>query len=168
MKKSILLLLFIFSVTAAPVFAECTLPGKITLSAKEDYAKYNQLVVDCVGWLESTSFKTDRKKRSEVQAFIVQWVTGSPDTHVQIDSFALNVWSADSEKLMVLFLGGWSRASILADNDIEDIDALAEAVRTVLRGFELDGAPKKSKEIKRLIKAEEKGTLIEYLEKKTK
>ena len=167
MEKITFLIILLISFGLPPVFAaECELPPTITLSAKEDYAPYNQLVVDCVDWLENTSFKEQKNKRAKVQAFLIKWVTGSPSVHVQVTEYSMDIWSADTEKLMVLFLGGWSRASILADHKITDLDGLTAAVRTVLQAYTLDGAPRKSREIKRLLKAEEKGELTDYLKKK--
>ena len=85
---------------------------------------------------------------------------------VKINSYHLDLWSRDSDKLMPVFLGGWARAIIQADFEIDEYEGMAGGIRTLIKVHELDGAPKKSREIKRLIKADKKGELVDYLKKK--
>jgi hypothetical protein len=136
------------------------------LEEKEDYAPYNQLIVECVQWLETTSFNQQTNKRKQVQSFIVKWVTGSPTVNVYLSSYPVDVWSADPDKLMVLFFGGWIRAAIASEFTISDHEAFTEGIRSLLRAYSFEGAPRKTREIRRLLRAEQKGELSKYLEGK--
>ncbi len=167
MRSVITTLLVLFLFNTVPLKAgDCELPKRIKLEAKEDYAPYHTLIVDCVDWLESPPFTTEKKKRRDVQAFVIKWMMGTPTLSVKINSYHLDLWSRDSDKLMPVFLGGWARAIIQADFEIDEYEGMAGGIRTLIKVHELDGAPKKSREIKRLIKADKKGELVDYLKKK--
>ena len=97
---------------------------------------------------------------------MIKWLTGTPTLSISYTMYHSEVISVDTKNLMVPFLGGWARAIILSDFEIEKYTGMAEGIRTVLNVMELPGSPKKSREIKRLIKADKKGELIEYLKKK--
>ncbi len=166
--KNILLLVFLAFSSSIVYSQDCEIPANVKLVDKEDYAPYHNLVVECVGWLESTPIKKEPRKRDQVNAFLIKWMTGTPTLSISYTMYHSEVISVDTKNLMVPFLGGWSRAIILSDFNLEKYEGMAEGIRTVLGVMELPGAPRKSREIKRLIKADKKGVLIEYLKKKDK
>ncbi|WP_421773199.1 hypothetical protein [Gracilimonas sp.] len=168
MKKLLLLIGIQFLFTVSLIAQQCTIPDNISLVEKEDYAPYHELVVECVGWLETTPFNEQQDKRKLVHTFLFKWLSGTPTLRVSMYMYHMEFISADTEKLLIPFLAGWARSIIESDFKISEYRGMAEGVKTVLTISNLPDAPKRNKELKRLAEEKKKGTLVAYLKQKTK
>src|SRR5215467_9389497 len=89
MKKNLFVSFCLISVflNVKPVEAQkdFNLPENISLKNKEDYAKYEKLVIQASIWLEKTDMDKDVDKRKKIDAFIVKWVAGTPAFTLNLD-----------------------------------------------------------------------------------
>jgi hypothetical protein len=106
--------LFLASITALfCVFAysqEFQVPANYSLVNAEDYAVYEQDVVNGINWLANTPIDQDVEKRKEVNAFLMSWMMGSPEVKIVIRQDIVNFLS--NPDLLMAFLGGWTRYSL--------------------------------------------------------
>ena len=96
-----MLLFFVFTTINAQDFQ---VPKNYTLKVADDYKKLEKDVVDCVNWLENTPINKDENKRTDANAFFMQWITGSPDVSVAISSYVLDLtenFMDNPERLLV-------------------------------------------------------------------
>src|ERR1700693_2154940 len=87
MKKVFFLTITCFLAVATNTFAQTyEVPKDYVLKAKEDYAKYEQDVINTIDWLEQTPWNEQPEKRDEAKAFYLKWIEGSPTVSVEINS----------------------------------------------------------------------------------
>src|SRR5579871_6789792 len=72
-------------------------PKNLELKTKEDYAKYEPTIVDAAKWLEETDLDKERNKRKDVNAFILEWVSGSPTVTVDIDQNLAKIYGKNTQ-----------------------------------------------------------------------
>ena len=81
--SAILLLLVSYFKASAQTYE---VPKDYTLKAKEDYAKYEDDIIKTIDWLQQTSWNEQTDKRKEANAFLVAWLTGSPNVSIDVGS----------------------------------------------------------------------------------
>ena len=60
-------------------------PKKIKLDKAEDYAEYEDEVLRAIEWLKNTPLTEQKAKRKKVNAFLLRWMTGTPDISITVD-----------------------------------------------------------------------------------
>jgi hypothetical protein len=157
---------FLLAVSAPNLAAQdFHVPRHIELEEDEDYADYEEDIVECVNWLINTPFKKSDKKRSEAMAFLVQWVEGAPNVMVSLNSDILTFVNTESEALIV-FMGAWAVYSI--ENDAKDdvLNNTMAALDGVMKYYENNsGVLIKDKNIEKYIKLRNEKKLQAHVEK---
>ncbi|RYG34505.1 MAG: hypothetical protein EOO01_32205 [Chitinophagaceae bacterium] len=110
MKK--LILFAAFAVVAQTAMAqEYAVPANYKLESAADYPRYEKDVVKAIDWLQHTPPGASDKKQ-KATAFIVQWISGSPDVTINVDAGLTNEVSANPE-MSVIYLCGCLRYALL-------------------------------------------------------
>jgi hypothetical protein len=139
-------------------------PQTYEFVVKEDYAKYHEQIVAAVNWLESTPLDQEPDKRKKVNAFLFQWISGSPDVSVELQEY-VNTFSEKNPQLLLVFLGGWARYQLQHPAEKDRIRFHMAGIETVLKAYEQGGA-RKDKDIEKLLKYRKKEKLENWLKKK--
>ena len=135
-----------------------TVPKGVELESKEDYVAQNDNVIAAVNWLTNTHLNREPKKRKRVNAYLLQWLTGTPTVSLTLQP-GLADYGSCADCLMV-YMGGYAKAVIEAGNEDDKLSNNVAAVRTVLQFYQKsEGAIGKNKLIQKLLKQEEKGKL---------
>lgn len=159
-----LFLLLLVSVLTMPVLAQkFEVPKDYTLELKEDYAPYEQDVIDAVEWLVSTAISEETKKRKEVNTFLMKWLTGSPNVMIEINSEVLPFMSKCSDCLMI-FMGGWAEYSLKEKDFKNKLKGNLAGIEKVIEFYSKNKSSLgKIKSIENLIKMQKKGNLEEHI-----
>ena len=163
--KNLLLLFasfFLFIQLSAQTFE---VPANYKLKSKKDYAKYEQDIVQAVDWLINTPLSSDKKKREEVNAFLLQWLTGSPSVSIGLDP-NITTFTECGDCLMI-FMGGWAKYVIETKDNTDKVEANLAGLKSVISFYEKQKAELGSmKALDKFIKLKEKDKLRKFVESK--
>lgn len=167
MKTFFLLLAGLF-ITATNAYAQdFEVPKGYTLKTAADYTIYEKDVINAAKWLTATPLNEQEEKRKQVSAFVISWVSGSPTVNVELNSIILD-FEKKNKGMMVLFMA-CSAKYVLENNYSKDMRAKHRAaLRDMIGVYKTGSGIKKDKKMDKLIKADEAGTIDEWLEENLK
>lgn len=161
------LFLFLIALTVATFLfsQDFEVPKNYKLEKVGDYAPYEQDVINSVDWLMKTPVNQQTAKRKEVNAFLLKWLTGSPDVHIEIKPDIVTFISSSPDLLMI-FMGGWAKYSLETKDFNNKIEGSLAGIESVIEFYTNNrDFISKDKNIEKYIKMKEKGTLKKYIEK---
>lgn len=156
------LMAFAMAITSTSLHAQdWKMPENVKLEKAEDYAKYNSDVLACIDWLETTPQTIKPAARKEANAFLLMWLTGSPDVSVELNADMLPfLGSEDHAELMLTFMGGWTRYALTdKDGGKDKLQGNLAGLRSIIKVYKDVGGVKKHKDIDKLVKLEKDGKL---------
>lgn len=132
------------------------------LKEAEDYPKYEEDIVKFVNWMQNTPVGTEPEQRQAITAFVLEWITGTPAFTIELMEGIVPY--ADCGDCLMMFLGGWSRYMIQTRDFDNKFKGNLAGTETVIAFYkENKKALGKNKEIEKLIKLQEKGSLEEFI-----
>jgi Tfp pilus assembly protein PilF len=84
------------------------------LETPEDYAKYEDDVVNSFNYLMTSPVNKDVVMRRDLSAFLLRWVTGSPNVSIEISADVVTY--LDCEECLLIFMGGWTKYAIESED----------------------------------------------------
>jgi hypothetical protein len=141
---------------------EFEVPVNVTLIAKEDYMRYEQDIIKAAKWLEATPIGQEETKRVRVNAFVLEWITGSPSVTVVIQPIAGKLTEKNPHLLMV-FMASYTRWALENNYSKDELKGYQFAVRSVINTYNLDGVIKKNRTLQKAAEAEKSGKLDEWV-----
>ena len=163
--KTITLSLVLVAISFSLYAQDFEVPENFNPEKAEDYAPYEQEVIKCFDWLMSTPLNENPAKRTEVNGFLLKWLTGSPTVHLEIKQ-EIVTFMGTSPDLLMIFLGGWAKFSLESKEFDDNIAGSLAGIESVIAFYvkNKDLLPK-DKHIEKYIKLKNKGTLKNYIEK---
>ena len=160
-KLFVIALCLLFSQMAwAQKFSVPDIPEKIE---KSEYVNYEKDFLRCMDWLESHSPSATQRK--DVNSFVLWWLSGTPDVHIEVSTDVANFQNGD---LLLLYIGGWAKHSI-NNPDASDVDGSMAGFETVINYYQkYRDSIGKNKGVEDIIKMKNKGTLRQHIESKGK
>ena len=154
------------TILAINVFSqEFEVPKNYVFSNKEDYTKYETDIIKSIDWLTNTPIQTQPEKRKEINAFVMVWLTGSPNVSVEIKAEIVNFMDPNPDLLMI-FMFGWTKYSLETKDYKNKIIGNQKGVEAVIDFYKKNRENlKKDKNVEKYIKMKENGTLEEYITK---
>ena len=132
------------------------------LETKEDYAKYEQDVIDGYNWLVENPIGVDSTKRKEINSFLIQWISGSPNVSIEISEKIVTY--LDCGDCLIIFMGGWAKYALETKDFNNKIKGNIAGTESVIKFYT---ANKKNlgvnNSIENLIKLKEENKLEEYI-----
>lgn len=170
MNKRLLFLVFIFLVIFCnPVKSQYfEVPENYELNTKEDYAKYEKDVVDCVNWMENSPFDKDGEKWTNANTFLLKWLAGSSTVNIKVNSKLVIKDFDKNPQFMILFLAGWTRYSLKNNYSNDPQRGYVEGFKTVIKVYKKGIGIVKTKDMDHLIKIFDKGKLENWIKKNVK
>ena len=164
MKSTILSLCLIFSVGLVQA-QEFEVPENIHLKKAEDFKTYETDIVACAHWLLNTPINSQQQKRAQANAFMMQWLIGSPSVSIELRE-GIMTFMESSPELVILFMSGWT-AYVLEGGEKDDIKAGTLAgLDYVMRFYEANRKQlNEDKNIERFFKLKEKDKLEQFVER---
>ncbi|MFV0537212.1 MAG: hypothetical protein ACK5M3_07550 [Dysgonomonas sp.] len=165
MKKMILLALLVVF-TFSLYGQEYMVPKNVKFENKEDYATYEPQVKEIIDWLLATSLGKEPNKRTEANAFLMMWLTGTPNVTINVNTDLLPFVNKSPELLMP-FIAGCVRYSLENDYSKDDIQINKAGIETIVAFYRNNrGYLKKDDSIEKYEKLIEKGKLEEDIKKR--
>lgn len=165
MKKTVLLVVFVVF-TFSAYGQEYMVPKNVKFENKEDYAAYEPQVKETINWLLATSLGKEANKRTEANAFLMMWLTGTPNVSVNVNTDILP-FIKKSPELLLPFIAGCVKYSLENNYSKDDILLNKAGIETVIAFYRNNrGYLKKDDSIEKYEKLVEKGKLEEDIRKK--
>jgi hypothetical protein len=163
--KTITLTLILTIISIGLFSQDFEVPKNYKLDKAEDYAPYEQDVVKCFDWLMKTSLNEQTAKRKEANAFLLKWLSGSPNVSIEIKQEIVS-FMGTSPDLLMIFMGGWAKYSLESNDFKNKIAGSMAGIESVIEFYtkNKDFMPK-DKNVEKYIKMKDKGTLKAYIEK---
>ncbi|MFN8256068.1 MAG: hypothetical protein U0W24_10295 [Bacteroidales bacterium] len=144
---------------------EFEVPQNFKFDKLEDYAGYKSEILKCIDWLQTTPVNENAQKRKDANAFLLAWVSGSPDVRIEIKPEIVNFVESSPELLMA-FIGGWTKYAIEKKDENNKVAGNLAGVNAVMDFYVKNKSVlKKDKNVEKYLKMKEKGTLEEYISK---
>ena len=163
-KNLFLLCVFLTIVNIPTIKAQVTfdVPQNVDLKSKEDYAKYEALVIDAAKWLEATDLDKEPEKRQQVNAFVLQWISGSPTLNVEITTQLSKIYGKNFQ-LLGVYLASYARSFLENKNTATKFSATKAGLISMMNVYEKAIGISKSKEMEKLIKLTDENKLDDYI-----
>ena len=158
---TILLTLLSFGIFAQ----DYVVPKNYKLEKVEDYALYEKDVVATYEWLMNTTIQEQAQKRKEANAFLITYLTGSPDIQLEIKLEIITFMDKNPD-LLIIYMGGWAVKSIETRDYSNKIEGTKAGIEAVIEFYTKNKAfMQKDKNVEKYIKMKEKGTLDDFIQK---
>ena len=170
MAKKIFILCLVFGLTSILTVQGQTkfeVPQNVELTSKEDYAKYEPAIIDAAKWLEETDLNKEAEKRQQVNAFVLQWVSGSPTVNVDINEQLGKIYGKNAQ-LLGLYLASYTRTFLENKSTATKFLATKAGLISIMNVYKKGIEISKSKEMDKLIKLTEENKLDDYINEKFK
>lgn len=153
-----LFFLTVATFTTTLVAQNFAVPDDLTLETEADYAAQNENVVAAVNWLRDTHINNETKKRTRVNAYLLQWLTGTPTMTLTLNADLADY--GDCGDCLMLYMGGYAKTVIESGNKDDQLTANLGAINTLIAFYEKSkGGIGKVKSIEKFIKLRDKGKL---------
>jgi len=135
-----------------------TVPQDLTLETEADYAAQNDNIVAAVTWLRDTHINNETKKRTRINAYLLQWLTGTPTMTLSLNADLADY--GECADCLMLYMGGYAKTVIESGNKDDQLAANLGAINTLITFYEKSkGGIGKVKSIEKFIKLRGKGKL---------
>ncbi len=129
---------------------------------EEDYAKYEQNIVDGYHWLMNTPLGTHPQKRKETSAFMLQWMTGNPKISLEISEKTLTF--SDCPDCLMIFLSGWTNYCITHQDFNNKLKGSLAGLQSVIEFYKKNKKTiGENKAIEKLIELDNQNKLEQHL-----
>ena len=136
----------------------------VKLETKEDYKNSEDLVMQSIDWVLNTPVTKNASKRKEISAFLINWMSGSPNISVALVE---GLTPLDCPDCLVAFMAGWVKYSIENNYSKNDVTNALAGIESAVDFYKKNKSELgKNSELEKLIKHKKKGTLKEYVESK--
>ena len=164
MKKTVIAIVFLFLMKPLIAQNNFEVPKDYKLETASDFSNHEQDVVKGVGWLLKSPVSNDKTKRKDVSAFLMKWLTGSPDVSIELTQEVVTFM--DCSDCLLMFMGGWAKYAI-ETKDKDKLKGNLAGVESVIELYKNNkDAIGKNKSIEKYIKLQEKNKLEKYLKSK--
>jgi len=166
MKKIISSIIFISTIISVSA-QDFTVPKDYKFENKEDYTSYEPQIKETINWLLNTPIGKSETKRKEANAFLLAWLSGSPDVSINVNA-DFTLFKTNPELLMV-FIAGLTKYSLENNYSKDQLQGNKAGIQTVVEFYNKNkGYLKKDKDVEKFEKLIEKKKLEEEIKKKLK
>lgn len=163
--KTIVSALIFLTISLGLFGQDFNVPKDYKLVKAEDYAPHEQEIINCVDWLIKTPLNEQPEKRKEANAFLLKWLTGSPNVSLEIKQ-EIVTFMGTSPDLLMIFMGGWAKYSLESKGFNNKVEGSKAGINSVIEFYKSNRQVlPKDKNVEKYIKMKDKGTLSEYIEK---
>lgn len=136
-------------------------PVNFSLETPEDYSEHEALAKKCMGWLVSHSLDEFPEKRTELNAFALLWLSGTPAYKLEIQSGTIPCLK-ENDDLFPVFVYGMALYQMRHPSESDTVVLHAEGLRAVAKVGSLTRSIKRKKCMRRLRSVARKSRLKVY------
>lgn len=141
------------------------MPQNIVLTTKEDYVNYENDIINAAKWLEETPLNSEIEKRKEITAFVVTWISGSPNVSVMIHSNLTKLYGKNLP-LLGIYLASYARHFLENKETATTFSGNKAALISMMTVYKKGINIEKNKEMEKLIKLSNSNKLDAYVKTK--
>jgi hypothetical protein len=166
--KRILSFLVIASITLSVSSQTVSVPKNYILEKAEDYAPYQEKVLECMNWFINSNVDQNIELRKEVNTFILKWLIGSPALSVMVTETSKPILDDKdfqyTNDLLMSYMYGMAIYQLNNPNETDLIYIQEMGVNGVLTLYENNkGLFDKSKALKKYLKLKKDNQLKDWL-----
>lgn len=151
--------------TGISMAQDLTIPEKFEPANASDYKEYEEDVLECIHWLKDTPIQESRETRKLANAFLLQWISGSPSVHIELREQVMSLVENNPD-LLAIYLGGWTEYTLVSREIVPALEGHLKGMEAAVEFYEKNKATlKRDKGMEKLIKLKEKGKMNETLER---
>ncbi|WP_117884522.1 hypothetical protein [Aureibaculum luteum] len=163
MKKLLIIALFIF-IGKNMNAQEVVIPDHIKLETEEDFKQNESLVLASIEWIQNTPLDQEKAKRKQINAFLMQWMSGSPTVSIKLVQGLVPLECAEC---LMSFMSGWTKYSLVNNYSKDDEKCTLKGVESTIAFYEKNKSELgKNADIEKLIKRKNKGKLEKFVKSK--
>jgi len=137
----------------------------IQLITKEDFAKHEQDVINGYNWLMRTPVGKNPQKRKEISAFLMKWMTGSPNVSLELSEKIVTYM--DCGECLMIFMSGWTNYALTTKDFNNKFKGNLAGTKSVIEFYKKNKKTLgKNKAIEKFIKLDNKNKLEDYIKSK--
>ncbi len=162
-KALIIIVLQLISIqNSSAQYARCPkIPENYFWNTAEDYKKDSELVKKVLVWLCKTPLGIDVQQRSVANAFVMEWLAGSPQVTVEIATEKLTFYDKYPD-LLFSFIHGVTLLKMEKPNLLDEVALYGQGYETVASLASQSEELSKEAEMKPLLKAYKKNRIKAY------
>jgi hypothetical protein len=162
MKELSLIAVILFSFYAL-IAQDFEVPKNFNPKTAADYEPYEADVIKGADWLMSMPYALEKQKRDEVNAFLLKWITGSPNVMIDIKPEIVTFYKGTPDLLMI-FMGGWAKYALETKKFNDKEGGSLAGINAVIDFYQNNKKSlPKDKNVETYIKMKAKGELAEYV-----
>jgi hypothetical protein len=141
-------------------------PKNYVLSSNADYQKYETEIIACANWLENFPLDKDEMKRKEANAFLMQWLTGTPNVSINLNADLVSKYTEKNPQLLMIFMAGWTRYSLENNYSKDQQKGYYEGYKSMINVYKKGIGISKDKNMGKLVEVYDKGELENWVKEK--
>jgi len=144
------------------LFSDDTSTEKADDNVEIDYELYEDDVIKAVNWLIETPLGEESEARKEINAFLIQWITGTPKVTIEISQDIVTY--LDCGECLTIFMGGWAKYALESKDYDNKIKGNLAGTESVIAFYTKNKkALGKNKEIEKFVKLQKSNKLEAYI-----
>ncbi|WP_422083759.1 hypothetical protein [Ulvibacterium sp.] len=161
---TIKVLIFFQLVSTSLLSQQVEIPNDLKLENADDYQKTEQLVLNSTDWLLETPISEYPKKRKEINAFLMKWMSGSPTVSIELVSGIVPLDCADC---LMSFMSGWTKYSLENNYSKNKVACAVAGAENAIEFYEKNKSGLgRNSDMEKLKKQQNKENLKKYIESK--
>ncbi|WP_118952198.1 hypothetical protein [Taibaiella helva] len=162
--KKMLTFLLLAAATFNAIAQDNGVPQQFKPAKAEDYAAYNKNVLQCVDWLMKTPYDPASAQQQAANAFLMQWITGSPDVKIALAPGIIN-FVGENPSLLMIFMGGWAQYALESKKPEDKLNGNLRGLEKVISYYNKNKDKlKEDKQVEAYADMQQKKTLKQYVE----
>ncbi len=154
--------MLLLALTMEGAMAQCpTLPISYSWTTANDYAKDEDLIKKTLVWLCNTPLGHDVQQRSKANAYVLEWLAGSPTVKLDVKTTGMPFIEQHPELLFPL-IHGMALYVMQHPKEKDTLVLHTEGLKVAARLAEQSKELNKSADVKRLVRKAKAGKLKEY------
>jgi len=166
--RSIVLILFLVPAAVLGQSLAPDVPNDVRYKNKDDYRNYQDKAQELMQWVVDTPLNEHPQARKKVNTFLMKWMTGSPNVHLELHPEVLgNI--IDEELMgmdfMIIYLSAMGLAELEGQPTDDQQTMQHRGAQSMVKAYTTIRENWKQKHLERLYKLEQKGKLKDWVSK---
>jgi hypothetical protein len=163
MRKLLYLIFVIIQLTRFSALAQSyEVPQNYVLKTKEDYVKYEPVIIKTADWLQQTPWKAQPQKMEEADQFLLKWAKGTPAVTIKLVEAIMNL-SDRNPQLGFIYMAQFSKYVLEHKQAMDPTNASIIAIRAVITKYRTEPTHKPDEDVEHLIALDTKGELNDWV-----
>lgn len=155
-------LIISFSLNAQSTF---TVPQDAVLKSQADFDKYGAAIIKAATWLEMTDLDKETEKRKQINAFVLEWVSGCPTITIEINKQLAKIYGSNGQ-LLGVYLASYAKNFLEQKSNATTFSATKAGLISMMTVYKKGIAISRSKEMDKLILFTADNKLDDYIKSK--